>query len=307
MPWEDMDDPVAQDFPNAGVSPVLPERQVRAAMMQEDPRKNGAADWSAARTWCYVNLADDASSDAAWWTAQWRRFLVQGIVLPAGESDEAHRRLTTLAQAAQAAGLAVLASMTVRPLTREDVAANPSWVARNGEGEPIAMGTGYAACVNGGYFDAPLSDRIVQAVTRAPVDGVLGVGWSGLDWDKICFCAACRSGFRAVASADLPLATQRDPAIFDQWVAWNRARRTEMWRANDKAASRANGSARWIGLIPTVRSAQIARFQDVAALADEAPMLFVDNADATRVGRFGELVDDALYLADRRAGSRSCS
>jgi len=271
-------------------------------MMQENSPSNGAAAWSAAKTWCYVNLADRAASDAAWWTAQWRGFSVQGVVLPAGDGAEGLRPLTTLAQAARGARLAVLTSVTVKPLTRADVAANPAWVARDDKGEPIAVGTGYAACVNGGFFDAPMADRIIQAVTQAPVDGVLGVGWSGLGWDKICYCAACQGGFRAAASADLPLATDRDAAIFDQWVAWNRARRTEMWRANDKAASRANGSARWIGLIPTVRTAQLARFQDVAALAAEAPILFVDNADAARVGRFGELVDDGLYLAGLARG-----
>ena len=263
---------------------------------------NEAAAWRAATTWCYVNLADSAVADAAWWTDQWRRSAVQGVVLPAGDGAEGLRRLTTLAQAARAAGLAVLASVAVKPLTREDVAANPAWVARDDKGEPIAVDTGYAACVNGGFFDAAMADRITQVATQAPVDGVLGVGWSGLGWDKICYCAACRSGFRAAAGADLPFPKDRDAAVFDQWIAWNRARRTEMWRANDRAARRANRSARWIGLIPTVRTAQIARFHDVAALAAEAPMLFVDNADAARVGRFGELVDDGLYLAGLARG-----
>jgi len=41
MPWEDKDDPVAQDLPNAGVGPVLPEGKARAAMMQEASPSNG--------------------------------------------------------------------------------------------------------------------------------------------------------------------------------------------------------------------------------------------------------------------------
>jgi|GEM_PF-5978443 len=41
MPLEDKDDPVAQDLPNAGVGPVLPEGKARAAMMQEDSPSNG--------------------------------------------------------------------------------------------------------------------------------------------------------------------------------------------------------------------------------------------------------------------------
>ena len=211
--------------------------------MQGAAPSNGAATLRAARTWCYVNLADGAVADAAWWTDQWRNLSVQGVVLPAGDGAEGLRRLTTLAQAARAAGLAVLASVTVKPLTREAITANPAWAARNDKGEPIAVDTGYAACVNGGFFDAPLSDSISRAVTQAPVDGVVGVGWSGLGWDKVCYCAACQSGFRKAASANLPLAKDRDTAVFDQWVAWNRARRTDMWRANDKAASRAKGSA----------------------------------------------------------------
>jgi len=270
--------------------------------MQGAAPSNGAATLRAARTWCYVNLADGAVADAAWWTDQWRNLSVQGVVLPAGDGAEGLRRLTTLAQAARAAGLAVLASVTVKPLTREAITANPAWAARNDKGEPIPVDTGYAACVNGGFFDAPLSDSISRAVTQAPVDGVVGVGWSGLGWDKVCYCAACQSGFRKAASANLPLAKDRDTAVFDQWVAWNRARRTDMWRANDRAASRANGSARWIGLIPTVRTAQIAQFQDVPTLAAEAPMLFVENTDAARVGRFGELVDDGLYLTGLAGG-----
>lgn len=259
-------------------------------------RQRARAAWRAARTWCYVNLADGAVTDAAWWTDQWRRSSIQGVILPAGDGAEGLRRLTTLAQAARAADLGVMASVTVKPLTREAITANPAWAARSDKGEPIAVDPGYAACVNGGFFDAPLSDSISRAVTQAPVDGVLGVGWSGLGWDKVCYCAACQSGFRVAAGADLPLAKDRDAAVFDQWIAWNRARRTDIWRANDQAASRANGSARWIGLIPTVRAAQIARFQNVPTLAAEAPMLFVENTGAARVGRFGELVDDGLYL-----------
>jgi hypothetical protein len=272
-------------------------------MMRGGASSNRAAAWRSARTWCYVDLADGAVADAAWWIDQWRKFSVQGVVLPAGDGAEGLRRLTTLAQAARSAGLAVLAGVKVKPLTREAITANPAWAARSDKGEPIAVNTGYAACVNGGLFDAPLSDSISRAVTQAPVDGVLGVGWSGLGWDTVCYCPACQSAFRAAAGADLPGAKDRDAPVFDQWVAWNRARRTDMWRANDRAASRAGGAgARWIGLIPTVRTAQIARFQDVAALAAEAPMLFVDNADAARVGRFGELVDDGLYLTGLAGG-----
>jgi len=164
--------------------------------MQGSSSSNQAAAWRTARTWCYLNFAEDAVADAAWWTNQLRRSSVQGVVLPLGDGPEGLGRLAALAQAARAAGLAVLASAPVRPLTREAFASNPAWVARNDKGEPIAVKGGYAACVNGGYFDAPTADRIAQAVTQVPVEGVVGVGWSGLGWDKVCYCPACQSALQ---------------------------------------------------------------------------------------------------------------
>src|SRR5688572_22512070 len=64
------------------------------------------------------------------------------------------------------------------------------------QGRPIQLGGRVAACVNRGHFkqEAAQATRLIRALGA---DGVLAVGWSGLDRTRICHSPDCARDFRA--------------------------------------------------------------------------------------------------------------
>ena len=145
----------------------------------------------AASRWLYVTpFAGQNRYNTAWWRAYWKRLPAEGVIIPADSAD--------VTAAARADGLQVLARMDMGLLRDADAAAHPDWAALDAQNRPIQLGGSVAACVNRGYFTHEAPQATARLIRALRADGVLAVGWSGLDRTRICHCPDCARDFAAV-------------------------------------------------------------------------------------------------------------
>jgi hypothetical protein len=231
-----------------------------------------------------------ATLDVPWWRAYWQRLGAQGVIIPADVQGFA-----AVAAAAREDGLSVVARLNAGVLDAATVSASPAWAARV-DGRTVSAPGGVAACVHGPYGDQQLPALVTDVIQRLRPDGVLGVGWSGLDRSRVCQCDACAAAFSRAVGLTLPAHADWTPAYFS-WLRWSRVKRVELWTKQDLAAQAAGGvNCRWIGLVPLAREAQAQFLLDMPAIASAAAALFTDQAGALEKGRLRSLLGDGRYL-----------
>jgi len=219
---------------------------------------------------------------------------VQGVVIPATYAGDA-ASAAALATAARREGHVVLMSHDIGLLDRATVTAHPDWAARQNNQNPFGEADASFACVNTAYYRDEVPSA-VRTLAARDVDAVLGIRWSGLGRGDICRCDACATQFRAFGGGALPAAANINDAQYRDWLTWSQARRVEIWKVNDDAATQARAGVRWIGMVPVARDAQSHALLDIPALAQLAPMLFVDSRAPTGKARFRMLYQDGRHV-----------
>ena len=207
----------------------------------------------AASHWLYVTpFAGQNRYNTAWWHASWKRLRAEGVIIPADGAN--------VAAAARTDGLQVLARMDMGLLPAADAAAHPDWAALDAQGRPIQVGGNVAACVNRGYFTREAPQATARLIRALGADGVLAVGWSGLDRTRICHCPDCARDFAASSGGALPDALNPELPVYWTWTDWNVKRRNEIWIALDTAARQAGATAYgWTGLTDADRMTRAAK------------------------------------------------
>ena len=151
---------------------------------------------TAASRWLYVTpFAGQNRYNTAWWRAYWKRLPAEGVIIPADGAD--------LAAAARADGLQVLAEWTWACSARLTQPRIPTGPRSTRQGRPIQLGGSVAACVNRGYFKQEAAQATTRLIRALGADGVLAVGWSGLDRTRICHCPDCARDFTATSGGAL--------------------------------------------------------------------------------------------------------
>ena len=269
-------------------------------MSQETARQTsgayGSAPWfQRALRWSFVDpRRASARQTPAWWRAYWQRLHVQGVVIPATYAADA-ALAAALVAAARREGQVVVMSHDIGLLDRATATAHPDWVARRSNQNPFGEADAPFACVNTAYYRDEVPSA-VRALAGQDIDAVLGIGWSGLGRGDICRCDACATQFQAFGGGALPATANINDAQYRAWLTWSQARRVEIWKVNDDAATQARAGGRWIGMVPVARDAQSQALLDVPALAQIAPMLFVDSRAPTGKARFRMLYQDGRYV-----------
>ena len=213
----------------------------------------------------------------------------EGVIIPADGAD--------LAAAARADGLQVLARMDMGLLSAADATAHPDWAALDAQGRPIQVGDGVAACVNRGYFKQEAPQATARLIRALGADGMLAVGWSGLDRSRICHCPDCARDFTATSGGALPDAVNMDLPAYWTWARWNVTRRNDIWTTLDTVARQAGATAfGWTGLTDADRMARSQKFQDVRTIAETASILFIASSAPSAKGRFRLHLDSSRYL-----------
>lgn len=191
--------------------------------------------------WVQINFTDDDPGrfDPDFWLGFMKRTSTHGTCLSAGGISAFyptrvpfHRRSPFLgtsdpfgdmARASKAMGLRVLARVDPSVLRSDALEAHPDWVARSANGEPRRHPndpTLYLSCPNGPVSFEWMPQVIREIVSAYPVDGIFGNRWSG-GLVRICYCALCKSEFRAFSGHDVPAnpMNRQDPAVlaYQRW------------------------------------------------------------------------------------------
>ncbi len=152
---------------------------------------------------------------------------------------------------------------------REDVrAAHPDWIARNADGEfrpHWANPELWVTCALGPYnFD--FMDRVHrEIVEKYSVDGIFSNRWAPQGGD--CYCANCQKNFKEATGLELPRSPDRRDPARRAYVAWRKARLTELWKKWDATVRAANPEARFIPNGPP----------DLKTAGELAAIQFTDN------------------------------
>ncbi|HEY0248793.1 MAG TPA: beta-galactosidase [Gryllotalpicola sp.] len=251
--------------------------------------------------WGQTNLTeiDPGRYDADFWRQRWRDTKIQGVIINAGgivayyPSAFPQHRATALGErdfygdiVAQARedGLVVIARMDSNRADQSLFDAHPEWFTRDKAGTPYKAGPNYIACINSGYYREFLPAVFQEIIERSHPDGFADNSWAGLEASKICYCENCRTAFAKYAETALPEEHDWSDPAYRTWVRWNFERRTEVWAENTRATSAAGGpDCVWIGMISGDQGHEVARFQDLHAIAREngPKIFFVDHQRRT--------------------------
>jgi hypothetical protein len=245
--------------------------------------------------WGQTNIteADPPRYDIAWWRAQWKRTLVQGVIINAGgivayypSRFPHHRRAAglgdrdlfgELTRAAHSDGLVVLARMDSNRAPEGLYREHPDWFAVDGAGRPYRSAEDYLACVHGPYYQEYLPAIWREIIERSHPEGFTDNSWSGLERDQICYCPHCRRKFRERSGRDLPVKADWGDGAYRDWIRWNYERRLELWETNTRLTRQAGGpDCLWLGMTHGSVSGQSRKFRDYKALCERSEIVMLD-------------------------------
>jgi hypothetical protein len=130
---------------------------------------------------------------------------------------------------------------------RDDVrAAHPDWIATMPDGQPVKHWANpdlWVTCALGPYNFEFMDQVHREIVTKYGVDGIFTNRWAP---QAECYCTNCQRNFKTATGLDLPRSTDGSDPVRRQFLAWRKARLTELWKVWDATIRAANPDARVI-------------------------------------------------------------
>ena len=152
---------------------------------------------------------------------------------------------------------------------REEVrAAHPDWISTTSDGQPRRHWANrelWVSCALGPYNFEFMDQVHREIVTKYKVDGIFSNRWAPQGGD--CYCVHCQKNFRDATGMDLPRTTDRRDPARRAFVAWRKARLTELWKRWDATVRAANPDASFIPNGPP----------DLKTAGELAAIQFTDN------------------------------
>ncbi len=271
--------PAASLLGASRLSPVAPrdgsDRQAVAAGWYDQPMR-----------WVQLTLVenDPGTFDPQFWLDYFRRLHADAATLSAGgivayyptEIPLHHRSawlgtgdpFGTLLDGCRKMNMRVVAR-TDPHAVRDDVrAAHPDWISVAADGQPRRHWANpdlWVTCALGPY-NFEFMDQVHREIeTRYKVDGIFSNRWAPQGGD--CYCVHCQQNFRAATGFDLPRTTDRRDPVRHAFVAWRKARLTELWKKWDATVRSVNAAASFIPNGPP----------DMKTAGELAAIQFTDN------------------------------
>jgi hypothetical protein len=152
---------------------------------------------------------------------------------------------------------------------REEVrAAHPDWISTTSDGQPRRHWANrelWVSCALGPYNFEFMDQVHREIVTKYKVDGIFSNRWAPQGGD--CYCVHCQKNFRDATGMDLPRTSDRRDPARRAFVAWRKARLTELWKRWDATVRAANPDASFIPNGPP----------DLKTAGELAAIQFTDN------------------------------
>ena len=222
----------------AGVFVVMPHNPAFAM-----PEAAGLEWPDRAMRWMQLAYTEDnpVDYDPAFWLDLFKRTHTDGVCLSAGGSINFYPSQVPLAyrarylgdrdtfgdmvDACRSLGLRIIARVDPHALSAEQFAAHPEWCARTEDGQPRrhwAAPDMYVTCQNGGFMFEFMPALLKEITGRYAPDGFFGNRWNG---SGMCWCAVCRTQFKAATGFDLPRSNEPNDAVKRAYAAWDKERR----------------------------------------------------------------------------------
>ena len=264
-----------------------------------------------------INEMDPPQYDIGWWRQHWKRTQTQGVILNAAgivayypsqfplqyraAKLDGRDLFGELTRAAHEDGLAVLARMDSNRVHEEFFRAHPDWMARDADNKPYRNTELYVTCVNSPYYKEYIPSILREIIERSRPEGFADNSWSGLDRDSICYCENCRRKFKDHSGHAIPARKNWDDPVYRQWIAWNYARRLEIWDLNNRVTREAGGPhCLWMGMNGGSIAGQAKSFRDYKAICERSEIIMLDHqarSDASGFqanGEAGKLIHGLL-------------
>jgi hypothetical protein len=242
--------------------------------------------------WAQLNLVEDdpAKMDRKYWLEYFKRIHADGACLSAGgvvafypTKIKYHHRsqwlsgnegfFSEMLDGCRAQDMVVLARTDPHATYQDVYEAHPDWISVDPDGKkrphPDYPGM-WLTCTLGPYNLDFMTDVTQEIVELYNVGGVFSNRWTG---NGMCYCEHCRNDFQAAYHEDLP--RDRDPRnpVYRHYLAWEQARRFEIWDKWDKAIRKARPDARYIANSGGGATSGL----DMKKVGELAPTLFADR------------------------------
>jgi len=186
-----------------------------------------------------------------------------------GETDP----FGTLVAGARSLGMHVMARVDPHAIHQDAADAHPEWVAVDKEGRPRrhwAYPDVWVTCAYGDY-NSRFMPQVVEEITRNyDIDAIFANRWQG---HGVCYCAGCRTRFKADSGHDLPLQPDANDPIWQAWAAWRRKVLTAVVAQWDDAVKAIRPHA---SFIPNMSGSSLMEF-DLSVIQKHCPFLVVDH------------------------------
>jgi len=248
--------------------------------------------------WAQLNLTEDdpAKMDRAFWLDYFRRIHADGACLSAGgvvafypTKIKYHHRskwlpgnegfYAEMVDGCRKQNIVVLARTDPHATYQDVYEAHPDWISvdANGKKRPHPDYPGmWLTCTLGPYNLDFMTDVTQEIVEMYDVGGIFSNRWTG---NGMCFCEHCVHDFRQAYNEDLP--HNRDPRnpVYRHYLAWEQARRFEIWERWDKVVRKARPDARYIANSGGGALSGL----DMKKVGELSPTLFADRQCRERV------------------------
>lgn len=253
-----------------------------ASVIREDA---GSGWFDRPMRWVQLTLVenDPGRFDPQFWIDYFRRLHADAATLSAGgivayyptEVPLHHRSawlgdrdpFGVLVAGCRGLGMNVLARTDPHAVRDEVRRAHPDWIAVTKDNEPCrhwANAELWVTCALGPYnFD--FMDQVHrEIVSKYRVDGIFANRWA--PQGGICYCVHCQKNFKDTTGRELPRTADPHDPVRREFLAWRKARLTELWRRWDATIRAVNPEARFIPNGPP----------DLKTAGELAPIQFAD-------------------------------
>ena len=265
-------------------SPFAPARAAFTYAAQ--PPAPGAGWFDTPMRWVQLTLVenDPGQFDPRFWLDYFRRLHADAATLSAGgivayyptEVPLHHRSaflgetdpFGTLVAGCREMKMRVVARTDPHAAREEVRAAHPDWISRTSDGEPRKHWANpelWVTCALGPYNFEFMDQVHREIVTKYKVDGIFANRWAPQGGD--CYCVHCQKNFKDATGMDLPRTSDRRDPARRAFVAWRKARLTELWKRWDATVRAANPEASFIPNGPP----------DLKTAGELAAIQFTDN------------------------------
>jgi hypothetical protein len=173
----------------------------------------------------------------------------------------------TLVEGCRKLGMHVIARTDPHAVRDEVQRAHLDWIAVEANGKPRRHWANpelWVTCALGPYNFEFMTAVHREIVSKYAVDAIFSNRWAG---HGQCWCEHCRANFRAASGLDLPTSQDPKERARREYIVWNRARLTDLWRLWDAEIRRINAEACFIPNGPP----------DLKTAGELAPIQFADH------------------------------